>query len=87
MKYKMIWPEVITDPDFEYGPNTKESRAGACADGLNAWTCCVMERSPENFGLGLVKIMNYLEMKNAPTGDNLMEYAKRFRSPLAVLGW
>lgn len=87
MHYEMIWPEVITNPDFEYGPATKESQMAACADGLSAWACCVLEQAPKNFGYGIIKIGKHLEMKIAATGDNLMEYAKRFRSPLAVFAW
>jgi hypothetical protein len=51
---KIIWPEVITNPDFEYtGEKIKER---AIADGLKAWACSRMERRPENFGFGIIKI-------------------------------
>ena len=83
----MIWPEVITNPSFEFGPKTKESQAAACADGLMAWGCCVLEKSPENFGHGLVKIMHHLELQSAPTSDNLMKYAKRFTRPLGFFSF
>ncbi len=79
---KIIWAEVIIDPDFEYGPVTEESRQAACADGLDAWACRTLESPPENFGRGLVKIGQHLGL--LATRHNLMEYAKKFTSPLAV---
>ena len=90
MHYKMLWPEVITNPDFEYGPVTKESRMAACAHGLTAWAAATLDEAPENFGYGMIKIATFLGMKGVPDGGAFMAYSKQLRrndSPLAVLGW
>ncbi len=48
-----IWPEVFTNPDFEYGPDDKMQ---AVADGLAGWACCALGKPPENFGQGMVRV-------------------------------
>lgn len=53
---EMLWAEVFTDPEFEYGPDDAKL---AVADGLTGWANCEAgSKRPENFGLGMVKV-NY----------------------------
>ena len=51
---KVCWPEVFTNPDFEYTGN--DAYRYAIADGLSGWGCSYMETRPENFGQGMAKI-------------------------------
>ena len=51
-----MWPEVFTNPDFEYDPSDKDHVAKALADGLSGWGNCVLGNIPEGFGMGMVKI-------------------------------
>ncbi len=51
---KISWPEVISNPDFQY--SGEKIKARAVADGLSAWACCSMASPPENFGFGMIKI-------------------------------
>ncbi len=50
----ITWPEVITNPDYEYSGEYIRERA--IAEGLCAWANCYMEKPPENFGKGMAKI-------------------------------
>jgi len=52
----IIWPEVFTNPDFEYDPNDKLHVGKALADGLSGWGACVLGNIPHGFGDGMVKI-------------------------------
>ena len=55
-KCKVCWPEVFTNPYFEYDPNDKRHVALAIADGLAGWGYCVLGDIPAGFGDGMVKI-------------------------------
>lgn len=52
----MMWPEIITNPDYEY--SGVKIREHAIADGCSAWACCHLapEELPKNFGKGMAKI-------------------------------
>lgn len=52
----IIWPEVFTNPDFEYDPKDELRASSALADGLEGWACCALEKQPDGFGNGMVKI-------------------------------
>lgn len=65
-----IWPEIFTTENLE-----SESDASLCADALTAWGNCHMgNKPPESFGRVLAKIGAKLGI--APTGDELMKWAK-----------
>ena len=50
----MKWPQVFTDPDFEYGPDDAKR---AVADGLSGWACChAGDKYPKHFGTGMLKV-------------------------------
>lgn len=68
----LIWPEVITNPDYEY--TGEYIRERAIADGLAAWGCCSMELRPKNFGKGMLKIGKILDC--VATSEKLMELSK-----------
>ena len=52
----MIFPEIFTDPKFEYPKDTKQPHT-AVADGLSGWGCCFAgSKPPENFGKGMCEI-------------------------------
>lgn len=59
-KSKIIWPEVFIDPSSV----TYTERSKAIADGLVGWANCritpIGEDLPEMFGMGMVKIGDFL---------------------------
>jgi len=61
---KPLWPEVFTNPDFEYDESDlEEAKKKACADGIVGWmlhNATKFPHPPENFNLGLSKIRKIL---------------------------
>jgi hypothetical protein len=71
-----IWPEVFTNPSFEYG--AKDERR-ALADALEGWGLCMCGAAvPEGFGKGMVKIASFYPGK-AMTPEVSMELAQAKR--------
>ncbi len=57
------WPEVFTDPDFEY-QDTKQAQEEAKADAWLGWGLCLMRKEPpEGFGAGMVKILKAIGLE------------------------
>lgn len=54
---KVIWPEVFTNPDFEYPADLPEKKlhAAAMADALIGWGNCYICPPPPAFGYGMIK--------------------------------
>jgi len=74
---QVIWPEVITNTEYEYvGENIRER---AIADGLSAWGCSRMEKPPDNFGEGMLKIGIILDCVATP--EKLMELSDEIIHP------
>ena len=65
---KVLWPEVFTNPDFEYA-ETKNAKKQAMADAYTGWANCTVlglcgpPSLPDNFGKGMVKIGNFIGTK------------------------
>lgn len=71
---KAIWPEVFTDPDFEYDADDPLHVGKAFADGLSGWACCIHGDVPEGFGLGMAKIAMFT--KCGPSAEDLAARAR-----------
>ncbi len=68
------WPEVFTNPDFEY-EETPEGYKMAIVDGLTGWGMCHAGNSPpESFGRGMEKIQN--RIGEIATPENLKKLAE-----------
>ena len=73
----LIWPEVFTNPDFQYG-DTESDLILAICDGLTGWgNCHAGAPIPEGFGRGMVKIG---VLTGAFTPEELMKIAKALPS-------
>ncbi len=71
---KYIWPDIFEN---EFQIAVRDPRA-LCADGLMAWALCMCGSAPpKSFEDVLIKIAARLDMRNAPTADNLTEYARQ----------
>ena len=69
----MIFPEILTNEDFEYPEGTKQPET-ALADGLSGWGCCMAGGTPsESFGKGMVKIGKIVGVSATP--DSLSNMA------------
>ena len=86
MTGKMLWPEVFTNPGYNYSQFKKhDQKACACADGLEGWGNCIsgLADMPPNgqFGWALIKISKVLGI--SATKENLMAYADKLKpSPI-----
>lgn len=72
MELNCIWPEVFTNPEFEYESDRPEleTEGRAIADGLNGWgNCFCGGKPPSGFGDGMVKICR---VTGSATLDELM---------------
>jgi len=66
---KYIWPDVFTDPDYEYAGDKQKDMA--IADGLMGWgILMISNKRPDNFGLGMFKIDRIIGEQALP--ENLM---------------
>lgn len=76
--FKAFWPEVFTNPNFEYDPNEKDVKRKAAVHGLMFWANLMMgEPRPAHTELGLEKIGNFLQID--PTPDNLLNYNRKLK--------
>ena len=82
MADKIFWPEVFTNPDFEYNPNHHGIEKDACIDGLLGWAnCLISSKLPRRFGEGMWKIGKLLKIEDEDaTYENLSAYSQRFKA-------
>ena len=54
---EVFWPEIFTNPDFEYPVNMSEKklRETAMTDALIGWGNCYISAPPAHFGHGMIK--------------------------------
>jgi hypothetical protein len=57
---QVLWSTVFTDPDFEYDLTDPLIKKIACADCLLGWATCYLEKPPDQFGWGMLKIMDII---------------------------
>ena len=73
------WPEVLTDPKFQYKKDDPHVIPCAIADGLIGWANCYHNAPPENFGWGMLKIAEVLGVVD-PSLEVLMKLSEEWRA-------
>ena len=76
------FPEIFTNEDFIYEVN-HNTKAIACADGLEGWALCMKGNNPpKSFGEGMLKIGIILKKElddKGATPEGLMLASEKFK--------